>query len=138
MTSKSEVYFLISSVGQPSPTKKALLLTPSYKQLIPGSERLSLGTYFFFRFSPRLSENHHSQVISIANFGPTATIWRYFVHIYHVFSLKSAVFAHEGHLLELKRLIQLKIHGKYSQNSAKWKLWAKIRNGNDLGMVVLT
>ena len=55
----------------------ATLSTPSYKQLIPGSERPFLETYFFLRFSLRLSGKKRSQVISIANFGPTASNFGY-------------------------------------------------------------
>ena len=65
--------------------------TPSYKQLIAGSERPFLGTYFFFRFSPRLSENHHSRVISMGDFGPTASILHYFGHFFLVFSVGSVI-----------------------------------------------
>ena len=51
--------------------------TPSYKQLIPGSERPFRETYFFLHFSLRLSGNNHSWVISIAKFGPTTSDFGY-------------------------------------------------------------
>ena len=54
-----------------------LLLTPSLKQLIPGSEGPFLETYFFGHFSLRLSGNNCSRVISMGNFGPTASNLRY-------------------------------------------------------------
>ena len=54
-----------------------LVLTPSYKQLIPGSERPFRETYFFLHFSLRLSRNNHSRVISIAKFGPTTSDFGY-------------------------------------------------------------
>ena len=47
--------------------------TPSYKEPIPGSEQPFLETYFFLHFLLRLSRNEQSRVISIANFGPTAS-----------------------------------------------------------------
>ena len=51
--------------------------TPSYKEPIPGSEQPFLETYFFLHFLPRLSGNDRSRVISMANFGPTASNLRY-------------------------------------------------------------
>ena len=51
--------------------------TPSHKQLIPGSERPFLETNFFLRFSVRLSGNECSRVISMGDFGPTASNLRY-------------------------------------------------------------
>ena len=51
--------------------------TPSLKQLIPGSEGPFLETYFFGHFSLRLSGNECSRVISMGNFGPTASNLRY-------------------------------------------------------------
>ena len=51
--------------------------TPSLKQLIPGSEGPFLETYFFGHFSLRLSGNNCSRVISMGNFGPTASNLRY-------------------------------------------------------------
>ena len=37
----------------------------------------------------------------MGDFGPTASILRYFSHICHVFSVESVVFAHEGHICEV-------------------------------------
>ena len=51
--------------------------TPSLKQLIPGSEGPFLETCFFLHFSLRLSGNNCSRVISMGNFGPTASNLRY-------------------------------------------------------------
>ena len=51
--------------------------TPSLKQLIPGSEGPLLETCFFLHFSLRLSGNNCSRVISMGNFGPTASNLRY-------------------------------------------------------------
>ena len=78
-------------VGTHAANQDPLSFTPSYKQLIPGSERPFLGTFFFFRFSPRLSENHHSWVISMGDFGPTASILHYFGHFFLVFSVGSVI-----------------------------------------------
>ena len=58
--------------------------TPSHKQLIPESERPFLEINFFLRFSVRLSGNNRSRVISMGDFGPTASnfcydFWQFFV-----------------------------------------------------------
>ena len=55
----------------------SISFTPSYKEPIPGSEQPFLETYFFLHFLPRLSGNDRSRVISMANFGPTASNLRY-------------------------------------------------------------
>ena len=54
-----------------------LQITPSYKQLILGSERPFLETNFFLHFSVRLSGNNRSWVISMGDFGPTASNFCY-------------------------------------------------------------
>ena len=51
--------------------------TPSYKQLILGSEQPFFETYFFLHFSLRLSGNNHSRVISMGKFGPTTSDFGY-------------------------------------------------------------
>ena len=53
------------------------LHTPYLKQLKPGSERPFLETCFFLHFSLRLSGKNYSRVISMGNFGPTASNLRY-------------------------------------------------------------
>ena len=52
--------------------------TPIYKKTILGAEQRVSGIDFFFRFSPRLSENDYSRVKFIAKFVPTASNLRYF------------------------------------------------------------
>ena len=52
-------------------------VTPSYKQLILGSERPFFETYFILHFSLRLSGNNRSRVISMAKFGPAASNFDY-------------------------------------------------------------
>ena len=68
--------------------------TPSYKKTILESKQPVSGIDFFFRFSPRLSENDYSWVKFIAKFVPTASNLRYFGLNCCVFPVKSVVHAH--------------------------------------------
>ena len=68
--------------------------TPSYKKTILESKQPVSGIDFFFRFSPRLSENDYSRVKFIAKFVPTASNLRYFGLNCCVFPVKSVVHAH--------------------------------------------
>ena len=52
-------------------------ITPSHKQLIAWSKRPFLETNFFLRFLVRLSGNNRSRVISMGDFGPTASNFCY-------------------------------------------------------------
>ena len=68
--------------------------TPSYKKTILELKQPVSGIDFFFRFSPRLSENDYSRVKFIAKFVPTASNLRYFGLNCCVFPVKSVVHAH--------------------------------------------
>ena len=84
--------------------------TPSYKKTILKSKQPVSGIDFFFRFSPRLSENDYSRVKFIAKFVPTASNLRYFGLNCCVFSVKSVVRGHERVGYELELLIFLEKH----------------------------
>ena len=100
--------------------------TPSYKKTILGSKQPISGIDFFFRFSPRLSENDYSWVKFIPKFGPTASNLRYFGLYCCVFPVNSVVRGHERVGYERKLLISLEKHSNLDQNNANWKLWGKI------------
>ena len=118
--------------------KRRLVVTPSYKQLIQGSERPFLGTYFFFCFSLRLSENHLSQVISIANLAPQLL----FGVILSIFTMYFQ--SNQRCLLMRDTFLSWNdsFNWKYMVNMAKitpnGSCRAKVRKGNDLGMLVLS
>ena len=99
--------------------------TPSYKKTIPESKQPVSGIDFFFRFSPRLSENDYSRVKFIAKFVPTASNLSYF-GLNCCFSEKSVVRGHERVGFERELLIFLEKHSNLAQNNAKFKLQGQI------------